>query len=145
MNFSGVPPFVISQHSQRISAAALYDTAPSVPTNEEPAVDNFGILLMLYDSGDNLLILYGYEKLFENFGISESSHTSLIWSNITDSFTTPIGSRTTNCTFTNPVRPTNITLVNITCPLADVDGSLTNTNMYNLNYDNANSRKHLSS
>lgn len=97
MNFSNVAPFSISPQSGNFTAAAVVD----------PGVLNttfLGVLIMLRDSNENLLALYG--TLPE---IDLPTTPNLTWINVTEEFSTNSAediTNTTDCTFSN-LAPTN--------------------------------------
>ena len=104
MDFSRVGPFTISQGPQGFSATVFPYVVDTYPET--------AFLLLLHDSDDNLVVLYGYEQ-----------EATLIWSNITETFTDhfSITSQKTNCTFSNMyffagVNSSTSVLVDLNCP-----------------------------
>lgn len=106
MDLSSVAPFSISQRSESFTAAAIYDAKIT-----GPGLIALGILVMLYDSNENLLVLYGN---------TPDRLSPIIWKNVTGLL---FGSQYLNwhpeaagCNFSNLVPFNNSYSIEIKCP-----------------------------
>ena len=106
MDFSQLSHFTMSRQTQALSAAVLHETEGT----EENPIPNFGVLLMLYDSNESPLLLYGIERRTQ---LDSSSFTiSLVWTNITQQLYTALKTdflSSSNFTFSNFVYEKNNT------------------------------------
>ena len=76
MDFSKVESFSVSGKARSFSAVVLTNTNQSAP--------KLNILLLLQDSNEYIVALYGYEKIVYYPGDDQDFHSILIWIDLTD-------------------------------------------------------------